>query len=141
MAIDDGGPFQKIRAALEFAKQCELGLHVKCNEALATLATLETEMSTLSYRAKTLDMLAARIEGDEEKEDSIKDELDRLRQPAEWVPFKSPGYLIAKVISERDALRAHIAAIESAPTVATQYQWRAPDLELIARPAKLEIPE
>jgi len=31
----------KIRAALEYAKSCELGLHVKCNEALAALAELE----------------------------------------------------------------------------------------------------
>jgi len=34
-------PYEKIRAALEFAKECELGLHIKCNEALAALAELE----------------------------------------------------------------------------------------------------
>lgn len=115
----------KIRAALEFAKQCELGLHIKCNDALAALAELESEVAGLrtDVCATSNRLIDAVLE----------------KQSAE---------------SERDRLRAYLAEVEVAPTVAVIHDAhehlsvaravvRLPPegTELIARPAKLEPPK
>jgi len=82
-------------------------------EILAALAAVVAERDRYHYQALTLDMLAARTLGDEPAEDAIMEKMDNLPDS------KNPsGHLIACVIAERDQLRARLAAIDNAPTIA-----------------------
>lgn len=74
-----------------------------CVERLdSDLAKARAEVSQLKYAALMLDLLAARVKGEDET--AIADQMDGYQQPATWVPHRSPAFIVSQALSERAGL-------------------------------------
>jgi len=60
------------------------------------MTNISDELSQAKYAALMLDLMAARIKG--EDEENILNEMDQYQQPKDWKPFNSPAFTIAQFI-------------------------------------------
>jgi len=141
-------PYATIRAALESIRVCD-DMTGEREAALAALAELEKELAAAVAERDGL--------GDYRSEfepiwDGLQDALEGERQINNYGLGESEVECVRRVLRERDILRARLAAIDAAPTVAVvcssecfgafvQQRFFGSELpnigtDLIARPAK-----
>lgn len=128
-------PYATIRAALESIRVCD-DMTGEREAALAALAELEKELAAAVAERDGL--------GDYRSEfepiwDGLQDALEGERQINNYGLGESEVECVRRVLRERDILRARLAAIDAAPTIALTfchpYSLEEPG-QLIARPAK-----